>query len=171
LLTAEHHADAPTFTKEKQMPAAHPAGADNRSRGSGDGYLTERQFCERYRVSARTAQRWRVTGDGPPFVRLGPHKIVYRLSDAETWAAGRTFAHRADGLSRTIPVKARGDRAICTIRAPRVELAAWVRDRTLERPTHLRMTDRPPPCQGERLEALACLAAAGKALMTRASSC
>src|SRR5215471_2639068 len=68
------------------MPAAHPAGADNQFRGSGDAYLTERQFCERYRVSARTAQRWRVTGDGPPFVRLGPHKIVYRLSDAETWA-------------------------------------------------------------------------------------
>jgi len=68
---------------------------------SFDAYLTERQFCQRYHVSARTAQRWRVTGDGPPFVRLGPHKIVYRFSDAETWAANRTFAHRAEELART----------------------------------------------------------------------
>ena len=83
--------------------AATPSGsANNQTRGTDDTYLTERQFCERYRVSARTAQRWRVTGDGPPFVRLGPHKIVYRLSDAETWAARRTFAHRADELSGTV---------------------------------------------------------------------
>jgi hypothetical protein len=81
--------------------ATRPSRTDNHSGGDGDAYLTERQFCGRYRVSARTAQRWRVTGDGPPFVRLGPHKIVYRLSDAEAWAAGRTFAHRADELSRT----------------------------------------------------------------------
>jgi hypothetical protein len=82
--------------------ASRPADGIDQPRGTLDAYLTERQFCERYRVSARTAQRWRVTGDGPPFVRLGPHKIVYRLSDAETWAAGRTFAHRADELSRTV---------------------------------------------------------------------
>jgi len=68
---------------------------------SHDAYLTERQFCQRYHVSARTAQRWRLTGDRPPFVRLGPHKIVYRFSDAETWAAARTFAHRAEELART----------------------------------------------------------------------
>jgi hypothetical protein len=35
--------------------------ADHHPRGGGDAYLTHRQFCERYRVSARTAQRWRVT--------------------------------------------------------------------------------------------------------------
>lgn len=67
-----------------------------------DAYLTDREFCQRYRVSARTAQRWRMTGDGPPFLRLGGRKIVYRFSDAETWAAGRTFATRADELSRTV---------------------------------------------------------------------
>jgi len=82
--------------------ATRSAGAEIQSGGAVDAYLTERQFCRRYRVSARTAQRWRVTGDGPPFVRLGPHKIVYRFSDAEAWAAGRTFAHRADELSRTV---------------------------------------------------------------------
>jgi len=75
--------------------------ANNPPVASHDAYLTERQFCQRYHVSARTAQRWRLTGDGPPFVRLGPHKILNRFSDTETWAADRTFAHCAEELART----------------------------------------------------------------------
>jgi len=61
-----------------------------------DTYLTEREFSERYHVSARTAQRWRYTGEGgPPFVRLGFRRVGYRLSDCEAWAAARTFQSRA----------------------------------------------------------------------------
>ena len=82
--------------------ATRSDGADDALANGASDYLTEKQFCRRYHVSPRTAQRWLVTGDGPPFVRLGPHKIVYRLRDAETWAAGRTFAHRADELSRAV---------------------------------------------------------------------
>ena len=62
-------------------------------------YLTEQEFSERYHVSRRTAQRWRVTGDGPRFVRLGLRKIGYRLSDCERWAADSTFSSRAEELS------------------------------------------------------------------------
>lgn len=63
-------------------------------------YLTEDEFCRRYRIGARTAQRWRHTGDeGPPFVRLGLRRIGYRLSDCERWAGSRTFQHRAAELS------------------------------------------------------------------------
>jgi predicted DNA-binding transcriptional regulator AlpA len=58
-------------------------------------YLTESQFCDSYKIAPRTAQRWRVTGEGPPWVRMGPRRVVYRLSDCEAWAAARTFAHRA----------------------------------------------------------------------------
>ncbi|MGD0764197.1 MAG: hypothetical protein ABR929_13590 [Roseiarcus sp.] len=58
-------------------------GEYNCAASSADAYLTERQYCDRYHVSSRTAQRWRVTGQGPPWVRLGPHKIVYRLSHVE----------------------------------------------------------------------------------------
>jgi hypothetical protein len=63
-------------------------------------YLTELEFSRRYRVPVRTAQRWRSTGDGPPFVRLGPRRIAYRLSDVEGWAASRTFASRAAELAK-----------------------------------------------------------------------
>lgn len=63
-------------------------------------YLTEDDFCERYNIRPRSAQRWRHTGQGPAFVRIGPRRIAYRLSDCEAWAASRTFRHRADELAR-----------------------------------------------------------------------
>jgi len=62
-------------------------------------YLTESDFALRYRVSRRTAQRWRITGDGPPFVRLGPRRVGYRLTDCEAWAAAQTHQHRAAELA------------------------------------------------------------------------
>jgi predicted DNA-binding transcriptional regulator AlpA len=65
-----------------------------------DLFLTEREFSDRLKVPARTAQRWRSTGDGPPFVRLGPRRVAYRLSDVERWAASRTFTSRAAELNR-----------------------------------------------------------------------
>jgi hypothetical protein len=69
--------------------------------GAADTYLTQADFCRRYRVAPRTAERWRITGDGPPWVRVGQRRIVYRLSDCQAWAAERTFAHRADELAHS----------------------------------------------------------------------
>ena len=60
-----------------------------------DLFLTEREFSERFKIPSRTIQRWRSTGDGPPFVRLGPRRVAYRLSDVEQWTVMRTFASRA----------------------------------------------------------------------------
>jgi hypothetical protein len=66
-------------------------------------YLNEAEFSDRYLNGARrTAQRWRVTGDGPPFVRLGPRRIAYRLEDCEDWARSRTFRSRADELAQQL---------------------------------------------------------------------
>jgi len=65
-----------------------------------DVYLTEAEFSERYHIARRTAQRWRITGDGPPFVRVGVRKVVYRQSDCEAWAAAQTFTSRADEVAR-----------------------------------------------------------------------
>jgi hypothetical protein len=63
-------------------------------------YLTETEFCGRYNVRPRTAQRWRATGiGGPKYVRLGLRRIGYRLSDCEAWAAARTYQHRAAELA------------------------------------------------------------------------
>ena len=64
-----------------------------------DVYLTEQQFSAKYSVSRRTAQRWRVTGSGPPFVRLGKRRVAYRATDCERWAAAQTYQHRAAELA------------------------------------------------------------------------
>ena len=63
-------------------------------------YLSNPEFCKQNNVSLRTAARWRETGDGPAFVRLGGRKINYDARAVEEWAAQRTFRHRADELSR-----------------------------------------------------------------------
>jgi hypothetical protein len=64
-----------------------------------NSYLDEQAFCHRYCVSRRTAQRWRITGDGPPFVRVGPRRVLYRLQDCESWTAAQTHRHRAAELA------------------------------------------------------------------------
>jgi predicted DNA-binding transcriptional regulator AlpA len=60
----------------------------------------EKTFCRMTKTPARTAQRWRSTGDGPPYVRLGPRRIAYRPADVARWLESRTYRHRADELSR-----------------------------------------------------------------------
>jgi predicted DNA-binding transcriptional regulator AlpA len=70
----------------------HAAGL----KGGMDTYLTEDEFCARYDIPPRTAQRWRAKGDGPPFVRLGPKQIRYRERDCEEWLVSRTFTRIVD---------------------------------------------------------------------------
>jgi predicted DNA-binding transcriptional regulator AlpA len=59
-------------------------------------FLTESELAARYLTSRRTVTRWRVTGEGPPYLRLGPRRVMYRESDCEAWAASRAFSNRAD---------------------------------------------------------------------------
>lgn len=64
-----------------------------------ESYFPERELHERYGIPARTAQRWRVTGDGPPWVRIGARRIMYRKRDVEAWLEARTFQSRAAELA------------------------------------------------------------------------
>jgi hypothetical protein len=64
-------------------------------------YITEQGLYDLYLIPPRTAQRWRGTGDGPRWIRLGRRRIVYRVSDVETWLRDRTYQHRADELARS----------------------------------------------------------------------
>ncbi len=64
-------------------------------------YLTEKKVADAYAISRRSLQRWRISGDGPKWVRLGARRVVYRVADCEAWTTARTFAHRADELCRS----------------------------------------------------------------------
>ncbi|MEP0313197.1 MULTISPECIES: helix-turn-helix domain-containing protein [Alphaproteobacteria] len=50
-----------------------------------DHHLNEQDLAIRLRLSVRTLQRWRWRGKGPAFLKLGNHRVVYRLSDVEAW--------------------------------------------------------------------------------------
>jgi excisionase family DNA binding protein len=62
---------------------------------AAEEYLTDPQVAEWLHVDSRTTLRWRTDGGGPPFVRVGARRILYRRADVEAWLAARTFAHRA----------------------------------------------------------------------------
>jgi len=63
-------------------------------------YLDEDGLYQRYQIPPRTAQRWRASGGGPPFVRLGRRRVAYRVADVERWLQERTYKSRADELAR-----------------------------------------------------------------------
>jgi predicted DNA-binding transcriptional regulator AlpA len=51
--------------------------------------LNQREASAALRVSERTLERNRLTGDGPPFVKIG-RRVLYRQSDLDTWLASHT---------------------------------------------------------------------------------
>ena len=46
--------------------------------------INQMELAARWRISPRTLERWRWTGEGPRFVKLGG-RVVYRLSDIEEY--------------------------------------------------------------------------------------
>lgn len=55
-------------------------------------FIDEQQVADRLCQSVRTIQKWRVTGNGPEFYKLG-RSVRYRLSDVLAWAEARRKAH------------------------------------------------------------------------------
>jgi excisionase family DNA binding protein len=53
-------------------------------------HLTTEELAERLGgdFSAETVKRWRKTGDGPRFIRVGKH-VRYRETDIEAWERSR----------------------------------------------------------------------------------
>jgi hypothetical protein len=63
-------------------------------------YLDEDGLHQDYLIPPRTAQRWRGSGKGPPWIRLGRRRVIYRRADVERWLAERTYSSRANELAR-----------------------------------------------------------------------
>lgn len=61
-------------------------------------HLNQAELAARWNISHRTLERWRWTGDGPQFIKIGG-RVVYRLEDIE--------AFEADSLAKSTAEKPR----------------------------------------------------------------
>lgn len=61
----------------------------------GERLLAPRQLAEALNVTTKTLERWRMTGDGPPYIRVSRKVVRYRLSDVESFLAGRVATSTA----------------------------------------------------------------------------
>ena len=55
----------------------------------GSVCINQRELAARWRISPRTLERWRWTGEGPHFVKLGG-RVVYRLADVTAFEQAMT---------------------------------------------------------------------------------
>ena len=58
-------------------------------------HLNQVELAARWKISPRTLERWRWTGDGPAFIKIGG-RVVYRLEDVETFECTQLRASTAD---------------------------------------------------------------------------
>jgi predicted DNA-binding transcriptional regulator AlpA len=61
--------------------------------------LNQREVAKRLRLSERTLERLRVTGDGPPFCKLG-RRVLYRLADIDTWITTHIINSTSEEIAR-----------------------------------------------------------------------
>jgi predicted DNA-binding transcriptional regulator AlpA len=54
-------------------------------------------------IKPQTLRKWRLTGTGPRYVRLGGPlgRVAYRQSEIDAWLSARTFASTADETVRS----------------------------------------------------------------------
>lgn len=53
-----------------------------------DQFLNQVHLARRWHVSPRTLERWRWTGEGPAYFKIGG-RVVYRLDDVEAYERRR----------------------------------------------------------------------------------
>lgn len=59
---------------------------------SHPAHLTTRQAADYLGLSPNTLSRWRWSGDGPPFKKLG-RAVRYGVADLDAWAAACSREH------------------------------------------------------------------------------
>lgn len=56
-----------------------------RTKGGTTVNLTSNEVAERLRVSKRTVDNWRQTGQGPRWLKVGGHRVIYPLTEVEAY--------------------------------------------------------------------------------------
>jgi hypothetical protein len=58
--------------------------------------LNQREAADFLRLSQRTLERFRLTGDGPPYVKAG-RRVAYRPEDLDRWIGDRVRLSTSEG--------------------------------------------------------------------------
>jgi excisionase family DNA binding protein len=61
-----------------------------------DILLTVEEAAARLKISKHTLNRWRVTGEGPPFVKYGPRLVRYGSTRLGEWEQARVRSQTAE---------------------------------------------------------------------------
>jgi excisionase family DNA binding protein len=56
---------------------------------SSEVLLTVEDAAARLKISKHTLNRWRMTGEGPPFIKYGPRLVRYEEEMLDAWARDR----------------------------------------------------------------------------------
>lgn len=54
-------------------------------------YLQTPEAAQRIGFAAGTLEKMRVRGDGPPYLRLSPRRVVYAVDALDAWARSHEF--------------------------------------------------------------------------------
>lgn len=63
-----------------------------------DQFLNQVHLARRWHISPRTLERWRWTGEGPAYLKIGG-RVVYRLEDVEAYEASRQRCSTAEPVT------------------------------------------------------------------------
>lgn len=61
-----------------------------------DALLSEQQAADFLGFKVKTLQKWRITGEGPPFVKHSRRSVRYRRRDLITWIEERLRRSTSD---------------------------------------------------------------------------
>lgn len=59
---------------------------------SDDELLTQKELCDLFKISEKTAESWRFYGRGPGYIKLSKRCIRYRKSDVFEYMTKNTVA-------------------------------------------------------------------------------
>lgn len=65
----------------------------------GKTCFTQKELSRRWAISHRTLERWRWTGEGPSFMKLGG-RVIYRLEDIVAFEQACLRSSEADPEAR-----------------------------------------------------------------------
>ncbi|MEI4235199.1 helix-turn-helix transcriptional regulator [Roseovarius sp. D22-M7] len=61
-------------------------------------FLNQVHLARRWHISPRTLERWRWTGEGPAYFKIGG-RVVYKLADVEAYEGPRRCESTAQGTA------------------------------------------------------------------------